>query len=143
MRGFSKTIIAGHLGGDPESHTFDDGNSVCNFSVATSEVWNDKKSGEKQERTEWHRVVATGKIAEICQQYLHKGSAVLVEGQNKTRSWEKDGAKVYTTEIVVGFNGTVQFLGGRDDNADSPAPASKPAQAAAPAVDDLDDDIPF
>jgi len=96
----NKAIIVGRLGQDPELKTTT-GGSICNFSVATSESWTDKE-GHKQERTEWHRVVTFGKLAEICVQYVSKGSQVLVDGKIQTRSWEdKDGQKRYSTEIVA------------------------------------------
>ena len=115
----NKVIIVGRLGQDPELKYTPSGAGVCNFSVATTESWADK-SGQKQERTEWHRIVVWGKLAELCNQYLSKGRQAYIEGRLQTRSWEgKDGQKRYTTEINAA---TVQFLGGA-------AGASKDASA--------------
>ncbi len=106
----NKVIILGRLGQDPEMKYTPGGMAVCNFSLATSESWSDK-SGQKQERTEWHRVVVWGKIAELCNQYLKKGRQAYIEGSLQTRSWDdKNGQKRYTTEIVAK---TVQFIGGQ------------------------------
>jgi len=96
----NKAIIVGRLGKEPETRYTSGGSSVCNFSVATDESYKDK-SGERQKKTTWHRIVAFGKLAEICQQYLHKGSLVFIEGRIQTREWEKDGQKRTTTEIVA------------------------------------------
>lgn len=105
----NKVIILGRLGQDPEMKFIPNGSAVCNFSLATTESWVDK-SGQKQERTEWHRVVVWGKLAELCNQYLAKGRQAFVEGKLQTRSWDdKDGNKRYTTEILAS---TVQFIGG-------------------------------
>lgn len=109
----NKVIILGRLGQDPELKHTPNGNAVCNFSLATSESWKDKNSGEKKEKTEWHRVVVWGKLAELCGEYLSKGREVYVEGKLSTRSWDdkNSGEKRYATEV----NGsTVQFLGGSD-----------------------------
>ena len=107
----NKVILLGRLGQDPELKYTPSGAAVCNFSLATSESWNDKSSGQKQERTEWHRVVVWGKLAELCNQYLAKGRQAFVEGRLQTRSWDdKDGNKRYTTEINAT---TVQFIGGQ------------------------------
>lgn len=111
MAGVNKVILIGRLGKDPEIKYFQDGTAVCNFSIATSEEWKDKNTGEKKEKTEWHRIVAFRKLAEICGEYLSKGKQVYVEGRLRTRSWEQDGATRYVTEIVAS---EVQFLGGRD-----------------------------
>ena len=109
--GVNKAILVGHLGADPELRNTASGTAVCEFRVATSESWKDK-NGQKQERTEWHRVVVWGKTAEICSKYLAKGRQVFIEGRIQTRSWEdKEGQKRYTTEIVAN---EVQFLGGRE-----------------------------
>ncbi len=106
----NKVIILGRLGQDPELKYTPSGAGVCNFSVATSENWTDK-SGQKQEKTEWHRVVVWGKLAELCNQYLTKGRQVFLEGKLQTRSWDdKDGNKRYTTEINAT---TIQFIGGQ------------------------------
>ncbi len=108
----NKVILVGRLGRDPEIRYMPDGTPLATLSVATTEVWNDKQTGEKQERTEWHRIAAWRRLGEICGQYLHKGSQVYVEGRLQTRSWEQDGVTRYTTEIYA-LN--VQFLGGRGD----------------------------
>jgi single-strand DNA-binding protein len=107
----NKVILLGRLGQDPELKYTPSGAAVCNFSLATSESWSDKNSGQKQERTEWHRVVVWGKLAELCNQYLAKGRQAFVEGRLQTRSWDdKSGQKRYTTEINAT---TVQFIGGQ------------------------------
>lgn len=113
MRGVNKAILIGHLGDAPEIIEFDNGDVLAKFSVATSEVWTDKASGEPREKTEWHRVSVSGKLAEVAEQYLIKGSQVYIEGQLTTRQWEDDhGQKHYATEIVVrGYNGVMQMLG--------------------------------
>jgi len=97
----NKAIIVGNLGKDPEKKVSQAGIPVTTFSVATTEKWKDKNTGQNTEQTEWHRVVAFRRLAEICAEYLHKGSKVYIEGRLQTRSWEKDGAKMYTTEIVA------------------------------------------
>ena len=148
-RGINKAIIVGNLGSDPETK-----GPACKFSVATSEAWQDK-SGEKQERTEWHRVTAFGKLGEICQQYLRKGRQVYIEGSLQTREWtDKENKKNYTTETVAN---TVQFLGGAGGSrgegysgggagADSGRGAARHDFGGAP-PDDMgpppSDDIPF
>ncbi len=102
MAGVNKVILIGNLGGDPEVRYTTSGSAVATFSIATSEEWKDRTSGEKQSRTEWHRVVAFARLGEICGEYLHKGKQVYVEGRLQTRSWEdKDGNTRYTTEIVA------------------------------------------
>jgi len=107
-------MIIGRLGQDPDLKGTPNGTQVCNFSVATTESWKDK-NGNKQEKTEWHRIVVWGKLAEICGQYLSKGRQVYIEGSLQTRSWEKDGVKRYSTEINAK---TVQFLGGAQGGID-------------------------
>ena len=148
----SKTILIGNVGGDPELRAFADGTSVCNFSLATSESWRDKQSGERKDRTEWHKVVIVGKLADIASQYLRKGSKVYIEGQNRTREWEKDGIKRYTTEVHVGFGGQMQMLDGKPDGQQSAPQQQRQAQAprqqqsqqaAQPDHDAFDDDLPF
>ncbi|MDO9109696.1 MAG: single-stranded DNA-binding protein, partial [Desulfatirhabdiaceae bacterium] len=102
MSGINKAIIVGRLGKDPEMRYMPDGTAVASFSVATSEDWKDKATGEKKERTEWHRIVAFRKLGEICGEYLSKGKLVYIEGRIQTRAWDdKDGNKRYTTEIVA------------------------------------------
>lgn len=147
MPGINKVIIVGNLGQDPEIRYMSDGTAVTNFSVATSETWKDKQTGEKREKTEWHRIVAWRKLGEICGQYLAKGRQVYVEGKLQTRSWEKDGITRYTTEIVAT---DVQFLGGRDDGGGRPrqsAPSSNrmvdQGYPEPPMPDHQEDDIPF
>jgi single-strand DNA-binding protein len=112
--GVNKVILVGHLGADPEMRYTQGGAGVCELRVATNETWNDK-NGQRQERTEWHRVVVWGKLAELCSKFLSKGRLVYVEGRLRTRSWDdKDGNKRYTTEVIAS---DVQFLGGRDGGA--------------------------
>ncbi|NLY16613.1 MAG: single-stranded DNA-binding protein [Gammaproteobacteria bacterium] len=150
-RGVNKCILIGNLGADPEVRYMPNGNAVCNIALATSDSWKDKQTGEQQERTEWHRVVFFGKLAEIAGQYLRKGSKVYVEGRLQTREWEKDGIKRYTTEVIVDIGGTMQMLDSKGDNAggDQQA-AARPAQQqsqqrpqAGGQFDNFDDDIPF
>lgn len=114
MRGVNKVILVGTLGRDPEVRFAANGTAIANLSVATSEQWNDRATGEKQEKTEWHRVVIFGKLAEIAQQYLHKGSQVYLEGKLQTRKWQdqNSGQDRYSTEVVLDFNGVMQMLGG-------------------------------
>lgn len=112
-RGVNKVILVGTCGQDPETRYLPNGNAVTNLSLATSEQWTDKQSGQKVEKTEWHRVTLFGKVAEIAGEYLRKGSQVYIEGKLQTREWEKDGIKRYITEIIVDMQGTLQLLGGR------------------------------
>ena len=113
MSGVNKVIILGRIGQDPEIRFMPNGNAVANISVATSEKWKDKQTGQQQESTEWHRVVVFGKLAEICGEYLRKGSEVYFEGKLKTRKWtDQQGVEKYTTEIVVDMGGQMQMLGG-------------------------------
>lgn len=114
MRGVNKVILVGTLGADPEVKYAANGNAIANLSVATSEEWNDKSTGQKQQKTEWHRVSMFGKIAEIAGQYLKKGSQVYLEGKLQTRKWQdQNGQDRYTTEVVIsGFDGQMQMLGG-------------------------------
>jgi len=169
MASVNKVIIVGNLGKDPEMRSFPSGDQVANVTIATTDRWKDKQSGEMKEATEWHRVQFNGRLAEIVGQYLRKGSQVYVEGSLRTRSWEKDGVKQYSTEIRAD---QMQMLGSREGRGgpgagtheddgrgyeaprQSAAPASRPPapprQAPAPApskassgFDDMDDDIPF
>lgn len=148
-RGVNKVILVGTLGQDPEVKYLTNGNAVCNLSLATSEQWKDKQTGEKKEKTEWHRVVMFGKVAEIAGEYCRKGSQVYIEGKLETREWEKDGVKRYTTEIKVDMQGTMQLLGGKpaDGGSSQPKPQQsrqQPSQQSAPPdADPLDDGIPF
>jgi len=148
----NKVILLGRLGQDPELKHTPSGAAVCNFSLATTESWNDKNSGQKQERTEWHRVVVWGKLAELCNQYLAKGRQAFVEGRLQTRSWDdKEGNKRYTTEINAT---TVQFIGGQaqagsgqfaGNNNQAPAQAQEPQADYNVSTDTnfASDDIPF
>ena len=116
--GINKAILVGNLGRDPEVRFTPSGQAVANFSIATSESWTDKSSGQKQEKTEWHRIVVWGKLAELCGEYLKKGRQCYVEGRLQTREWtDKEGKKNYTTEVVAN---TVQFLGGAGGGAGGP-----------------------
>ena len=113
--GINKVILVGHLGRDPEVRYTQDGRPICNFTMATSEQWRDKNTGEKREKSEWHRVVVFGKLAEICGEYLAKGRQVYIEGKLQTRKWQgQDGQDRWTTEVVVDQRGTMQMLGSRD-----------------------------
>lgn len=147
MASVNKSIILGHLGRDPEVRTFPEGGTICNFTIATSRKWKVKDSNEWQEETEWHRIVAHGRLAEIAGEYLKKGKPVYVEGRLKTRKWtDKEGKDNYTTEIVAE---SMQLLGGREDSQAAPAPAQRTAaprpspNATSTGFDDMDDDIPF
>lgn len=154
MASVNKVQLIGHLGRDPEARTFPDGGMVVNMAIATTESWKDKNTGEKKELTEWNRVVVNGKLAEICNQYLRKGSLVYVEGSLRTRKYQKDGADHYATEIRAD---QMRMLDKRSDSqqgdqVQAPAPrqaAPAPRQAPAPApraasgFDDMDDSIPF
>jgi single-strand DNA-binding protein len=114
-RGVNKVILVGNLGNDPEIRYMPSGGAVANITIATSESWRDKATGEQREKTEWHRVALFGKLAEVAGEYLRKGSQVYIEGQLQTRKWQnQQGQDQYTTEVVVqGFNGVMQMLGGR------------------------------
>lgn len=149
-RGINKVILVGNLGKDPENRFLANGTAVTNLTLATSEQWKDKQSGEQKERTEWHNVVFFGRLAEIAGEYLRKGSQVYIEGSLRTRKWQdRDGHDRYTTEIVAS---EMQMLGGRGGGGTGAAGGgsqeSRPQQssgpAPAPAADDgFDDDIPF
>lgn len=119
-RGINKVILIGNLGGDPEVRHMPNGNAVANITLATSESWNDRNTGQKQERTEWHRVAFFGRLAEVVGQYLRKGSKIYVEGRLQTREWEKDGVKRYTTEVIVDMRGTMQMLDSRQTDQQQP-----------------------
>ena len=160
----NKVILVGNLGKDPEVKSFQNGGRVANFSIATSDSWRDKATGDRKEKTEWHNVVINNdNLIPIAEKYLRKGSKVYVEGKLQTRKWQdRDGNDRYTTEVVIGrFNGELTLLDGRDGGGggnggggrefgggDDYAP---PARAAAPSTaskrpsfdDDLDDDVPF
>jgi len=147
-RGVNKVIIVGNLGNDPETRSMPSGMAVANFSVATSEMWKDKNTGEQQERTEWHRVAAFGRLGEICGQYLHKGSKVYIEGSLRTRKWQaQDGQDRWTTEIVASemqmldSRGGGQQGGGQRSQQQSSGPYPEPpAQGDG---DPYDDEIPL
>jgi len=160
MASVNKVILIGNLGRDPEVRYAPSGSAICNVTIATSRQWKSKDSGERQEETEWHRVVFYDRLAEIAGEYLKKGRPVYVEGRLKTRKWtDKDGAEKYTTEIIAE---QMQLLGGREGEAmgegresrenrdERPArsappraPAPKPAPKASTGFDDMDDDVPF
>ncbi|AYA08472.1 single-stranded DNA-binding protein [Rahnella aquatilis] len=163
-RGVNKVILIGFLGQEPEVRYLPNGMAVTNISLATSESWRDKQTGEEKERTEWHRAVLFGKLAEIAGEYLHKGSQVYIEGQLQTRKWtDNAGVERWTSEIVVKQQGIMQMLGSnnRTNTSGSGQPANKQHSAAAPAQSgtpqsqsapqsmgneppmDFDDDIPF
>lgn len=158
-RGVNKVILIGNVGSDPEVRYLPNGNAVANITLATTDSWKDKQTGQQQDRTEWHRIVFFGKLAEIVGEYVTKGSQIFVEGRLQTREWEKDGIKRYTTEIVVDMNGTMQMLGGRGDGGSrhpQESAARRPPQQREPAArptthhqqpaqdfDSFDDDIPF
>jgi single-strand DNA-binding protein len=151
-RGVNKVILIGNCGGDPEVRYMPNGNAVANVTLATSDTWKDKQSGQQQERTEWHRVVFFGRIAEVVGEYARKGSKLYIEGRLQTREWEKDGVKRYTTEVVVDMGGQMQLLDGKPSD-QAPRQQSQPAQQrpsqqsapqqSAPDYDSFDDDIPF
>ncbi len=111
MAGVNKVILVGHLGGDPEMKYGSSGNPFTTFTMATSDSW--VKDGQREERTEWHRIIAFGKLAEICAKWLHKGKQIYLEGRIQTRSWEQDGVKRWTTEIIAG---NMQMLGSKEGN---------------------------
>ncbi|UAW98116.1 single-stranded DNA-binding protein [Halopseudomonas nanhaiensis] len=158
-RGVNKVILIGNVGGDPEVRYLPNGNAVANVTLATSDSWKDKQTGQQQERTEWHRVVFFGRIAEVVGEYVRKGSKMYIEGRLQTREWEKDGVKRYTTEIVVDMGGQMQLLDGRPQGGEQGAAPSRPQQQrpqqqpspqpaqqqpqAMPDYDSFDDDIPF
>ena len=150
-RGINKVILVGNLGADPETRYMPSGKAVTNIRIATSESWTDRQSGDKQERTEWHRVVLFDKLGEIAAEYLRKGSQVYIEGALRTRKWQdKEGKDQYTTEIVAR---EMQMLGGRggagggeprEPRAESRPAGGESRSSATPAADDeFGDDIPF
>ena len=137
MSGINKVILIGNLGQDPETRHLPSGGAVTNISIATSETWKDKDTGEKKEKTEWHRVVFFNRLAEIAGEYLKKGSKVYVEGSLQTRSYDKDGQKHYSTEIKAR---ELQMLDGRSEGGSARQGGGGPPP---PSDDDFDDDIPF
>ena len=156
-KGVNKCILIGNLGQDPEIRYMPNGGAVANLTLATSESWRDKQSGEMREKTEWHRVCIFGKLAEVAGEYLKKGSQVYIEGSLQTRKWQdQSGQDRYTTEVVVNIGGSMQMLGG-NNQAGSQQPdrqpqqsqqqsTQRPQQSAPLNIDppiDFDDDIPF
>ncbi|EBE0094064.1 TPA: single-stranded DNA-binding protein [Salmonella enterica subsp. enterica serovar Agona] len=148
-RGVNKAIIIGRLGQDPEVRYAPSGAAFANITVATSEQWRDKQTGEQKEQTEWHRVVIGGKLAEIAGEYLRKGSEVYLEGKLRTRKWkDQSGVEKYTTEVLVGVGGVMQMLGSKQEGNRQSAPQQgSPQQSAASTNNappmDFDDDVPF
>ena len=150
MSSINKVILIGNLGKEPEVRTMQNGGKVCNLSLATSERWKDRNSGEQQEKTEWHRVVVFDEnTITFAERYLHKGSKVYLEGQLQTRKWDdKSGTTRYTTEVVLSaYNSTLQMLDSRSNAPQDPVVSSDapPPQedASSASVGDLYDDIPF
>ena len=143
----NKVILVGNLGDEPIIRYTGDGKAIANLRVATSESWTDKSTGQKVEKTEWHRVVVFGQLADICQRFLHKGSKVYLEGKLQTRKWDKEGVTQYTTEVVLsGWNSTMMML----DSKGQPVEPTEVSLDVAPEkiqpVDDFEDDmedIPF
>jgi single-strand DNA-binding protein len=156
MPSVNKVMLLGNLGRDPEVRTFPNGDSVCNFSIATSTSWKDKATGEKKEKTEWHNIVMYRKLAEIAGEYLKKGSSVFVEGSLQTRKWQtKEGQDRYTTEVAAD---TMQMLGGKDNRNSAPSSSddnfnqepervnkneTSSSPAGEPTLELPEDDIPF
>jgi single-strand DNA-binding protein len=141
-RGVNKVILVGNLGADPEVKYMPNGNAVANVTIATSESWKDKQSGEQKDKTEWHRVVFFRRLAEIAGEYLKKGSQIYIEGKLQTRKWQdKNGNDRYTTEIIAN---EMQMLGGRGGGStEFGATSTAAAPAPAAVADEFDDDIPF
>ena len=133
----NRVILVGKLGQDPETKYMANGDCICSFSLATSETWKDKQTGEKKERTEWHRISAWRQLGEFCGKYLAKGKQVYLEGKLQTRSWDKDGQKHYTTEILAS---EVKFVGGGEQKQERQEPKQQEQQAS---FDDPNSDIPF
>ena len=155
-RGINKVILVGNVGLDPEVRYMPNGNAVTTLSVATSETWKDKQTGDKQERTEWHRVVCYNRLGEIAGEYIRKGSKLYVEGSLRTRKWQdQQGQDRYTTEIIASDIQMLDSKGGSSGYEEMSPPSQtqqqsaprqqqqQPAQAAQNAFDELDDDIPF
>lgn len=150
----NKVILIGNLGKDPESRSTQDGSKIVNLTIATSETWNDKASGERKEKTEWHRIVIfNDRVADVAERYLKKGAKVYIEGSLQTRKWtDQSGAEKYTTEVVIGrFNGQMTMLSSSESSSESEAPRERATPARAPSRPapvqskggDLDDEIPF
>ncbi|MFC0178569.1 single-stranded DNA-binding protein [Thorsellia kenyensis] len=145
-KGVNRVIILGNLGQDPEIRRTQSGDPIATLNIATSETWRDKATGEEKSKTEWHRVVIFGKLAEIAEQYLKKGAQVYVEGQLQTRKWQdQQGIERYTTEVIVqGFNGTLQMVGGRQEQTQTQYSGASPNNApSAVPPGGVDDSIPF
>lgn len=144
MSGVNKVILVGRLGKDPEARTLENGAMVVNFTMATSEVYKDRVTGERKEITDWHNIVLWRGLAETASKYLHKGDQVYIEGKMRTRSWEKDGVTRYTTEVI---GDAMTLLGGRPTgtggNAGYERSSSTPAEAYKPSTDSATDDLPF
>jgi single-strand DNA-binding protein len=145
MSGVNKVILVGRLGKEPEVRNLENGAVVANFSIATSEVYKDKTTGDRKENTEWHNIVLWRGLAEIAQKYLHKGDMIYIEGKLRTRSWEKDGVTRYTTEIV---GDSMTMLsgkpgGGSGGNEYSPAEKGSNYGSPAPTIENSADDLPF
>lgn len=145
MKGINKAILVGNLGNDPEVRATNSGQKVVTISVATSESWKDKQTGQPQQRTEWHRVVFYGKLADIAEQYLKKGSKVYIEGQIKTHKWQgNDGRDNYTTQIHAKDMQMLDSRGESQSGSYQQQPAPQQASQQQPGgFDDFDDDIPF
>ena len=150
--GVNKVIILGRVGQDPEVRYSPSGTAFANLTVATSEQWRDKQTGEQKELTEWHRVAVVGKLAEVVGQYVKKGDQVYFEGMLRTRKWkDQSGQDRFTTEVHIGINGVMQMLGGTGDSKQqaaskqpqNPHPQHAPAQHSEPPMDFDDSDIPF
>ena len=141
----NKVILVGNLGDEPVIRYTGDGKAIANLRVATSESWTDKSTGQKQERTEWHRVSVFDKLAEVCQKYLHKGSKVFLEGKLQTRSWDNNGVQQYSTEVILsGWNSTLMMLDKKGEPVEpSNEDAEQPKIEPVPADDFEDEDIPF
>ena len=148
-RGINKVIIVGNLGRDPETRYLPSGGAVTNVSVATSKSWRDRESGEQKDRTEWHRVVFFNRLAEIASEYLKRGSKIYLEGELRTREWEREGQKHYTTEIVVNemqmldSRGGMEGGGGGNFGGSGGQSGRQQDDFGPPPSDDFDDDIPF
>lgn len=143
MASINKVILVGHLGKDPEIRATNSGDKIANLSVATSESWRDKASGERKDKTEWHKVVIFNEgLAKVCESYLRKGSKVYLEGALQTRKWtDKDGAERYSTEVVLQkYRGELVLLDSKGDSDTAPARADRPVETF---TADLDDEIPF
>jgi len=140
----NKAILVGNVGQDPEIRHNTAGEPIANISLATSEKWTNK-DGEKQEKTEWHRIVIFGKLADVVQKYVKKGDKLYIEGKIQTRKWEKDGIARYSTEIVLDFGGKMEMLGSKGDSTQTTAPSQATIKPVAvdSTLPDIDSEIPF